>query len=383
MSQFPKWIWWGLAGTILLLILVFGSIYTVSEREVAVVLEFGKPVASRTEPGLYFKAPLMQNVERYPKTLQFWRSSEGETLVDLPTADKKKIEVAAWAIWRIKDPQKFREVLVTVENAESNVKDRVRAAIRDEITSHNLSEVIRSTDRELTYSLQFAQPDVIEEEQDANGNPANQKEENLIRGDVPRSIQLGRREILDRIRENVQMRLQGKDEKGGTGTDRGIELVDVGIYNISFVPAVREAAFDRLKTAMEAIAAKHYNEGVKKKQVILNETHAEVERITGEGEGESSSIRGKIDAEIITDYAKAIEETGDFFNFDRTLKLYKESLSGKSNRLILTTDSELFHLLKELDKAAKPPTIPASKTATTETPKTGTRDAPKTGGESP
>ena len=150
----------------------------------------------------------------------------------------------------------------------------------------------------------------------------------------------------------------------------------MGIYNISFVPAVREAAFDRLKTAMEAIAAKHYNEGVKKKQVILNETHAEVERITGEGEGESSSIRGKIDAEIIADYAKAIEETGDFFNFDRTLKLYKEALSGKSNRLILTTDSDLFRLLKELDKAAEPPTMPpASKTAGTEAPK------PKTGTE--
>ena len=206
------------------LILALGSIYTVSEREVAVVLEFGKPVASRTEPGLYFKVPLMQNVERYPKTLQFWRSSQEETLVDLPTADKKKIEVSAWAIWRIKDPQKFRQVLVSVKNAESNVKDRVRAAIRDEITSHNLSEVIRSTDRELTYSLQFAQPDVIEEEQkqDANGNAANnQKEENLIRGDVPRSIQLGRREILNHIRENVQKRLQGKDENAAARAPTG------------------------------------------------------------------------------------------------------------------------------------------------------------------
>ncbi len=370
MNQYSKWIWWGLAGIAIVLILLFGSIYTVSEREVAVVMEFGKPVASRIEPGLYFKTPLMQNVERFPKTLQFWRSSPQETLVDLPTADKKKIEVSAWAIWKINDPKKFRQVLVSVANAESAVKDRVRAAIRDEITSHDLSEVIRSSDRELTYSLQFAQPEILEANNakpDANGNrKPGKNEDNLIRGDVPRNIQLGRQEILNRIRENVQNRLKGKGEAGSeSDTDRGIELVDVGIYNISFVPAVREEAFVRLKTAMEAIAAKHYAEGKKKKDVILNETHAEVERFKGEGEGESSSIRGKIDAEIIGDYAKAINETGDFYNFDRTLKLYREALQGKSNRLILTTDSDLFRLLKQLDKAPTPPaTDDSAKTKT-------------------
>jgi membrane protease subunit HflC len=360
MNQFPKWLWWGIGGTVVALILLMGSIYTVSEREFAVVLEFGKPVVDRTEPGLYFKIPLMQNVERYPKTLQFWRSSAQETLVDLPTADKKKIEVSAWAIWRINDPKKFRQVLVSVANAEAAVKDRVRAAIRDEITSHDLSEVIRSTDRELTYSLQFAGPNAAD---DPNGNPQpdndNAGEENLIRGDVPRNIKLGREEILKRIRDNVQKRLKGEGETGTeSDEDRGIELVDVGIYNISFVPAVREAAFDRLKTAMEAIAAKHYNEGAEKKQLILNETEAEILSLTGEGEGESSSIRGKIDAAIIADYAKAINETGDFYNFDRTLKLYKEAMGGKSSRLILTTDSELFRMLKQLDNSQMPATMP-------------------------
>jgi membrane protease subunit HflC len=364
MNRFPKWVWWTIGGVVVLLILLSGSMYTVSEREVAVVLEFGKPVTARTTPGLYFKIPLTQNVERYPKTMQFWRSSAQETLVDLPTKDKKKIEVSAWAIWRINDPIKFRQVLVSVANAEAAVKDRVRAAIRDEITSHDLSEVIRSTDRKLTYSLQFAPPDLNEQNaiEDPQGNPElNQDEENLIRGDVPRDIQLGREEILRRIRDNVQDRLKGQGEAGSeSDTDRGIELVDVGIHNVSFVPAVREAAFERLKTAMEAIAAKLYNEGVKQKQKILNETHAEVERLTGEGEGESSYIRGQIDAEIIKDYADAIKVTGDFYNFERTLKLYTESLGGKSNRLILTTDTELFRLLKELDKSETTPTMPAT-----------------------
>lgn len=362
MNQIPKWVWWTIGGVVVLLILVSGSMYTVSEREVAVVLEFGKPVAARTTPGLYFKVPMTQNVERYPKTLQFWRSSAQETLVDLPTKDKKKIEVSAWAIWRINDPIKFRQVLVNVANAEAAVKDRVRAAIRDEITSHDLSEVIRSTDRKLTYSFAAADANDGNAGQDPQGNPKlNQDEESLIRGDVPQNIQLGRQEIMRRIRDNVQKRLKGEVESGSdSDEDRGIELVDVGIHNVSFVPAVREAAFERLKTAMEAIAAKYENQGVKKKQEILNETHAEVERLTGEGEGESSAIRGQIDADIIRDYADAISETGDFYNFERTLKLYTESLVGKSNRLILTTDTDLFRLLKELDKSQTTPTMPAT-----------------------
>lgn len=344
------------------LLLVFGSMYTVNAREVAVVLEFGKPVVKRLEPGLYFKVPLMQEVRRFPKTLQFWRSTAGETLVDLPTADKKKIEVDAWAVWRITDPDTFARVLITVPNAESAVKDRVRSAIRDEITSNNLVEVIRSTDRELTYtSLQFvdekdedAAPDKQPgAEQGAAGKDAADEEENLIRGDDGTRVVVGRKEILERIKQNVQRRL-----KTGAGTegelDRGIELVDVGIYNISFVPAVREAAFERLKVSMQAIAAKYSNEGEKRKQVILNQTKAEVESITGKGEGESRRIRGTIDADIIRDYAKAIEETGDFYTFERKLELYKEALKGQDTRLILTTESELFQMLKQLEASTSP-----------------------------
>lgn len=362
MNTVPKWIWWAIGGGVLALILLFNSMYTVNERQVAVRLQFGEHVESHTEPGLYFKVPFMQNVERYPKTLQFWRSSPQETLDDLPTADKKKIEVSAWAVWRITDPKKFREVLVNMANAESAVKTRVRAAIRDEITSQDLAEVIRSSDRELTYSLLLAKPEAIDQD-DAEGNaavplvPGIPEDGNPIGAEAAKRITMGREKIMQKIRESVQKRLKG-EEGTDNDVDRGIELVDVGIHDIAFVPAVREAAFERLKTAMEAIAAMHFHEGSMKKELILNETRAQVQKITGEGEGESSRIRGEIDAKIITEYAEAINETGDFYNFERTLKLYEQSLSGKSNRLILTTDSELFRLLKELDKPGPPPTMP-------------------------
>ena len=91
--------------------------YTVNERELAVLLQFGQPVASRTKPGLYFKLPMIQEVMRLPKTLQVWHGTNlDERLVDVPTADGKKVEVTVWAVWRITDPAQFVRTLRTVPN---------------------------------------------------------------------------------------------------------------------------------------------------------------------------------------------------------------------------------------------------------------------------
>ena len=128
--------------------------YTVNERELAVLLQFGQPVASRTKPGLYFKLPLVQEVMRLPKTLQVWHgTAQDEKLVDVPTADGKKVEVTVWAVWRITDPAQFVRTLRTVPNAESRVKEFVRSTARDTITTHNLAEIVRSTNRKMTYTL--------------------------------------------------------------------------------------------------------------------------------------------------------------------------------------------------------------------------------------
>lgn len=323
-------------GVIILALVVFlanASLFVVDERELAVILQFGKPVRTIDEPGLYFKTPLIQEVRRFPQTLQFWKSQED--ISDLPTVDGKKIEVSAWALWKIDDPLKFVQTLRTVENGQLTVKDRVRAAIRDEVTSHNLAEVVRSTGRELTYSFRFELPSTGAAETDEIAQPAVQPGADEV-------VELGREEILVKIKESVRKRLEGQEEGE---IDRGIILVDVGISNIGFVPAVQEAAFDRLIAFMESIASGYINEGEQRKQEILNRTAAEVEEILGEGEEKSNILRGEADAEIIGKYAKAITETGDFYNLIKQLEVYEKSL-GEDTRLILTTDSELFRLLK-------------------------------------
>ena len=162
------------------------------------------------------------------------------------------------------------------------------------------------------------------------------------------SVSLGRLKIMDQIKQDAQHALAQDGNKDGQSRGRGIELVDVGLSRIEFVPQVREAAFDRAVSLMEAIATKTISEGEQRKKEIINKTQAEVQKIEGEGKQEANILKGKADAEIIDSYAKAIRETGEFYNFIRTLEVYKEALKGET-RLILTTDSALLRMIKNLE----------------------------------
>ena len=328
----------GLVG-VALLWLVSATIYVVDERQQAVVLQFGKPVGEITDPGLYLKAPFVQEVRKLPKTLQFWGGLREHELPDLPTRDGKKVEVIPWALWRITEPTKFVTVLVTEDRAKQRVGDIVRGAARDVITQYDLAELVRSTDRQLTFPFrvdisspgatpaQIAQP-VVEE---------------------VAKVLVGREKIIQEIKRKAMQDLAG-EEGVGRQTGRGIELVDVGIAGIDFVPQVREAAFDRIIAMMQASASFYTNEGEREKQEILNSTNAEAQKIEGQGKEESNRLRGEVEAEIITSYAQAIEQAGEFYTFLRTLEAYKKAL-GKDTRLIMTTDSDFFRLFKEIGKA--------------------------------
>ncbi len=361
-------------GLFLFLVLLARSLlFTVDERELAVVLQFGEPVQSYTEPGLKFKWPVIQEVRKLPKTLQFWSGEGREVLEDLPTADGKRIEVSAWAVWRITDPERFVRVLRTLENAELRVATFVRGETRNVITSNDLVEVVRSSDREMKYPVltellkvlqeSDSEADVLEEafppeaeqadpeaDDDAPAEPPDEALEEwvLAQTEAKERIRVGREKIVEMIKQRVQKSLAetGEDGEGG----RGIELVDLGISRIDFVPRVREAAFDRQIARWESIASFYTNQGEKRKRQILNRTGARVQEILGEGQQRANELRGEVEARVIDMYADAIRETGEFYNFIRTLESYKGAL-GKGTRLILTTDSTLLKLLKDVGEA--------------------------------
>lgn len=374
MMRFKAWI---IAGWLLALLVVAAVLlgpsmmYTVSEREQVVVLQFGEVVAARREPGLYFKAPLVQEVRRLPRTLQFWDgSSPSDLLTDVPTADGFKIEVSVWALWRIVDPEQFVQTLRTVPNAELRVKDFVRSAARNVVTAHDLGELVRSTDRPLfdafARDVRMGLDQEDEQQQPPRAPP----------------VRLGRAKLVQRIREEVQRELRGgrRAANGSGSTGRGIELVDVGIARIDFVPDVREQAFNKQIAFMESLAARYVNEGELRKREILNRTQADVQRIEGEGAREAAIVRGRVDAEITAKYAQAIRQVGEFYNFTRTLEAY-ETMFGGRTRLVLTTDSPLLRLLTAGPDAFETPTADAARAGAAVAPALGAAAFPHAAGD--
>lgn len=340
--------------------------FVIDPREQAVVLQFGEPVRTCEEPGLYFIIPFIQEVRRLPRTHQFWTMAGGKILEDVQTSDGKKIEVTPWAIWRITDPGVFIEKLKTVSEGAKRVKTLVGGRLQNVITANKLAEVVRDdSERKMQYPLLADLLNAMEEasdqeetpdrEETTQGLPATSAEEAsgeaiLSQLEIER-IEIGRRKLVDEIEQIVREELTKGDESGQSG--RGIELVDVGIARIEFVPIVQEAAFQRQIAFREAIASWYTNRGEQLKQEILNETNAEVQKIEGEGQEQSNVITGEVEAEVIKNYAEAIKETGEFYSFIRTLEAYKEAV-GSGTRLVLTTDSDMFGLLKTMPPAPPP-----------------------------
>ncbi len=357
--------------------------FVINPREQAVVYQFGRPVRTCREPGLYFKTPI-QKVRRLPKTHQVWLGAGADSILEnVQTSDGKKIEVTPWAIWQITDPEIFVRKLQTVRGGTSHVKTFVRGRMRDVITGNKLAEVLRNDpDRKMQYPLladlmasmeeasrepAAARPPTSADAAEADALPAEQEgtREAILSQLEIEGIEIGREEIVRRIEEIVREELAESSEDDQTG--RGIELVDVGIARIDFVDEVREAAFQRQIAFRQAIASWYENQGEQFKQEIINQTEAEVQKIEGDGKGEANRIKGEVEAEIMERYAQAIRETGEFYGFVRTLEAYQKAV-GPNTRLVLTTDSQLFSLLKEAPPVPPLPTVeaPAEETATAE-----------------
>lgn len=337
-----------IVGGVLLLIVLLAArsmLYVVDTRELAVVLRLGDPVRENTQPGLGWKLPLVEQVRKLPSTRQFWGDHPKFVLPDLPTKDDKKIEVIPWAIWRIQSPTVFVQRMRTMENAEQRVAQFTRGAIRDVITQFDLAELVRSSDRVLDTTADNVG-------QKASPAAAPPEEEEGTRR-VRMNIQIGRLAILEKIKQEAQRRLG----TGGNGDEddrqgRGIELVDLGISHIEFVSSVREKTFDRWIAQRNAISTRNVNEGERLKQQIINKAEADVQRIQGEGQQEANEIRGRVDAEIIEEYANAIKQVGDFYTFARTLEAYENAIDSNT-RLILTTNNRFLNLFRDYQSAPK------------------------------
>jgi len=320
-----------IAGAAVILVLICLGVlwaactYTVSEIEQVVITQFGRPVREVTEPGLKFKKPFVQMVNRLEKRILAWDGEPDR----MPTKDKKNIYIDVWARWKITKPMQFFTAVRTTQRGQKILDDIVDSVVRDVVGKYNLIEVVRSTNRKLVYEIE----DKVQEDRAHRYN-----------------VEVGRAKMEEEILDKSSRAL---DED-----TYGMKLVDVKIKRINYVESVRKSVYKRMEAERLRIAARYASEAEEQREIILGETQKELAVIQGDGEQKSKEIKGKADAEAIKIYGEAFSKDPEFYAFLRALEAYKAALT-KDTELILSTDSPFLKWMREEMKLSKPQSRPA------------------------
>jgi modulator of FtsH protease HflC len=301
-----------LLAAVLVLTLVFTSIFVLDETKQAIVTQFGKPVGEpRTTPGLHFKIPIIQKVQFFDKRYLAWDGDANQ----VPTKDKKFIFVDTYARWQITNPLQFFIRLRDERSGQSRLDDILDGETRNAVASHDLLDIVRSTNRE---------PEVTDE--------IMEDLENLEK------IAVGR----DKIEALI---LQRANERT---SDLGVKILDFRFKRMNYVDEVRNRVYDRMISERNRIADQFRSEGQGEARKIEGNKERDLAQITSQATRESEVIRGKADAQATSIYASAYNRNAqarELYGFLRSMETLEKSFDDKTS-VILSTDSELYRYLK-------------------------------------
>lgn len=276
-----------IAAIVSLLLIAFvgaSSLYVVSEREQAIVVQFGNPKRTVPQPGLHFKLPLVEQVIFIDKRILSLDIRPQEVLA----SDQRRILVDSFARYKVVDPLK-----------------RYQAAATDRIASDLLEGIMVSTVR-----------DVL----------ASQPMQSIVSGQ--------RAELMDQISELTNQR----------AASIGLEVVDVRLKRVDLPIENSQAIFRRMETERQQEAAEKRAEGERDKVKITSDADRQVAVLVADAERQSQIIRGEADGRAVKIFADAFGKDEDFFEFYRTMQAYRSALGKDDTRLILSPDSEFFKL---------------------------------------
>ena len=274
-------------GIIVLLgfVLVIGlfSLFTVDEREKAILLRLGEIEKTDFEPGLHFKIPFINNVRKFDGRI-LTMDAEPETFL---TVEKKNVVVDAFVKWRIADEAKY---FTAMGGAESRTNTR-------------LSQIVKDSLRE-----EFARRTIQE----------------VISGE--------RAEIMDIATSTADKKSQ----------EFGVKVVDVRIKRIDLKGEISDSVYDRMEAERARVAADFRAKGAeiaektradadKQRTVLMAEAYREAERLRGEGDAMAADI-----------YAKAYNKDAEFYSFYRSLLAYRQSFKDKKDVMVIEPDTEFF-----------------------------------------
>jgi modulator of FtsH protease HflC len=305
------------AVALVLFLILSGVFYTVDRTEQVIITQFGQPVGDPiTEPGLHFKIPFVQSVNSLDKRFLEWDGAP----VAIPTRDKTYIHVNTFARWRIEDPKLYFVRLHDERSAQSRLEDILGSETRNSIAKHDLIEIVRT---------------------DKNRQPL--RDETLKGGPtgtigVLPPIEFGRLKIEEEIKAAATQKL----------AEFGIAVLDFRIKRVNYNPDVLDRIYQRMISERLQIAQRFRSEGEGQSARIAGQRERDLNEIQSNAYRRVQEIRGEADAKATEIYARAYTQNpqaAEFYAFLKTLETYHKIFS-KDSTLVLSTDSDIFALLK-------------------------------------
>ena len=281
-----------LIGAVAALIVLSMSIFVVDQRQNAIVFQLGEAVGIKTEPGLYFKVPLMQNVRYFDSRILTLDTVDPERFI---TAEKKNVLVDSFVKWRIVDVKQY---YVSVGGDEVRAKTRllqtVNSSMREEFGKRTINEVVS-----------------------------------------------GER---DKIMEVLRTKADADARK------IGVEVLDVRLKRVDFPLEISESVYRRMDAERKRVANELRASGAAESEKIKADADRQREVIMAEAYRTAQKTKGEGDAKAAALYATAFGRNPEFYSFYRSLEAYKQSFKNKSDMMVLDPSSAFFKYLKSSGK---------------------------------
>jgi membrane protease subunit HflC len=271
----------------LLILFAFSTIIIVDETEQIVILQFGKPIRTITEPGLNWKFPApFQTSDTFEKRLLEYDVPPEEIL----SRDKKSLIIDNYVRWKITNPLLFLKTVKAVPTAKTRLDDIVYSELRQELGNHDMVEII-TENREL----------------------------------IMNKVTIASNEETSKF---------------------GIEIIDVRIRRVDLPQENESSIYARMEAERKRQANKFRSEGEEEAQKIRAATDRDKTVILAEAYKQAQKIRGEGEAVALDIYATAFSKDPSFYEFQKTLETYEKIIDQKTT-LVLPADSKLFKTLAQ------------------------------------
>mgnify|MGYP001154199206 CR=1 FL=1 len=279
---------------VLVIIAALSSVFIVDEREKALVLQFGKVIKVKEEPGLGFKIPLIQDVVRYDDRIL----SRDIDPLEVTPLDDRRLMVDAFARYRIVNVEQFRQAVGVggIPAAEARLDSILRSETREILGSVSSNDILSS----------------------------------------------------DRAALMLQIRNQAIVE----ANKLGIEIIDVRLKRTDLPRQNLDATFARMRAEREREAADEIARGNEAAQRVRAQADRTQVEIVSDAKRQAEITRGEADAKRNAIFNEAFGADTEFFEFYRSLNAYRKALQGSNSSMVMSPDSEFFNYLRSDQGAA-------------------------------